>query len=472
MSQPEPSLNDFEIVDPAPVVGSAVDLIPESTEFAHQNVISYMTSYSAVDNESTYEAAGGESIPSQILNEVEVSCLKSGRLSKVQNVNGKESYKDVTLLVTHKSVWYCPFLVNTSISRNIILQEISLDNAKVSTSTDLDSSGCTFTIVIPLRDSYVNSSFDESDDGNDYVHHTFKTRSASECVSWVECIQQRSHTSSENDIIYMADEFTAEAEKESSMQDVDILVDCTTFEGTLKNGYMREKFQSYLGKNYEDESLLFWEYCEDYRKGHPESTDPFDFSSDLIFKTRSYQAEINATSNNSGICNVNVCKKLTNEDSNSDNVEGTIDPKLVLAWAKYIYNKFIVDGAAMQIACPSRDRNRIEEILSKGEAPPDLFYIVQTQIYNQLKFQKFADFVKVRLFKFCNPILDFCCFCSCQCSNFRNVLLSTVMNNVNQCPVTGQIWCTVSPTVPTKLITSPADFYPSIFPKINSSESK
>jgi hypothetical protein len=46
------------------------------------------------------------------------------------------------------------------------------------------------------------------------------------------------------------------------------------------------------------------------------------------------------------------------------------------------------------------------------------------------------------------------------------------MNNINQCQVTGQVWCTIAPLIPSKLITSPADFYPAIFPQIDSFELK
>lgn len=185
--------------------------------------------------------------------------------------------------------------------------------------------------------------------------------------------------------------------------------------------------------------MLFWEYAEDFRKGHPESKDPFDFSSDYIKKGKDKKLADGGAS-------------PEGESEKKSAATNQQDQAHVLTWARYLYNKFIVDGAPMQIACPSKDRSRIEYFLSSDAAPADLFYYVQTQIYNQLKFQKFTDFVRL--------------------PNFRSVLLSTVMNNINQCKITGQVWCTISPLIPSKLITSPLDFYPSIFPKIDSFELK
>lgn len=388
---------DYEFVDSIPSA-SNVDLIPESTEFVHQHVMSYASAYSQIDIQSKYELNGGESIPSQYLNEIEVSSLKSARLMKLQNVNGKEAYREMNALVTAGSLWYYPFAANSYLNNTTILQEIIIDNASVEVALELDSSGCSFTVTLPLVNamlptSCMNTNFTPSEE-KQYIHHTFKAKSAAECQSWVDTIQQRSQLSSENDIILMADMYTSVAEEEASVQDIDILVDCTTFEGTLKNGYMREKFQSYLGKNFEEEFLLFWEYCEDFRKGHPDSEDPFDFSADFIKNSKARPCSINLSvekkRNGTSAVPASSIDELAKNKS-----QAKIDHQLVLTWARYIYNKFIVDGAPMQIACPSNDRNRIEAALSNDSAPPDLFYYVQTQIYNQLKFQKFTDFVKV-----------------------------------------------------------------------------
>mmetsp|Transcript_13311 Transcript_13311/g.21802 ORF Transcript_13311/g.21802 Transcript_13311/m.21802 type:complete len:1154 (-) Transcript_13311:142-3603(-) len=455
MTKTEELFDDYEFIESPPTerngVVSALDWIPDSTEFSHQNIISYSTVYSQVDNMSSFELSGGSSIPSQFVNEIEMSSLKSGRMFKLHNVNGKESYKDMYSLLTTESLWFRPYVANPSFNSNCVLQEIALVNTTVVVATDLDSSGCTFTITTPFENGMILSSLCiqvkyESADANQCIYHTFKTKSASECQSWVDSINQRGHLSAENDIISMADTFAASLEEESSLRDIDVLVDCTTFEGTLKNGYMREKLQRYLGHNCEDELLLFWEYCEDYRKGHPESDDPFDFSHD--FEQGSTSISIDATSKAQSSQTASDTKVEVRAEVVKVVTAAHSDPKLVLTWARFIYNKFIVDGAPMQIACPSMDRTRIEDILRTDSAPTDLFYHVQTQIYNQLKFQKFTDFIKI--------------------SNFRKVLLSTVMNKINQCQVSGQIWRTIAPSIPSKLVTSPADFYPSIFPMIES----
>jgi hypothetical protein len=381
---------------------SNIDIVPESTEFAHQNIISYSSVYSQVDNQSSFELKGNPSIPSQFLNEIEVSSLKSGRLLKIQNVNGKEAYKEMSTLLTAGSLWYHPFVANSHLNSNVILQEVVLDNASAVVASELDSSGCIFTVTLPFVNGLIPTATSMETnfvlpEENQCIHHSFKAKSASECQSWVDTIQQRSQLSSENDIIFMADAYTSIAEEEASVRDTDILVDCTTFEGTLKNGYMREKFQKYLGKNFEDESLLFWEYCEDFRKGHPDSEDPFDFSADFIKKSAGSQpCSVNAKTPDQSTSLI-ACTETNSTDELSKDVTqvNKQDPQLVLTWARYIYNKFIVDGAPMQIACPSKERTSIEFFLSSDAAPSDLFYHVQTQIYNQLKFQKFTDFMKV-----------------------------------------------------------------------------
>jgi hypothetical protein len=400
MTNDEELFDDYEIIDSSLVVENAVwnsgDFIPDSTEFAHQNIFSYSTVYSQVDNQSSFEKTGDPSIPLQFQNEIEECSLKSGRLQKLQSVNGREAHKDMYALLTAESFWFRPYATNASFNDNNLLQEIILAHATVTIATDLDSSGCTFTITTPFADGMVPSAsvmhhkFTAMED-NLFIHHTFKVKNASECQSWVETINQRGHLSAENDMILMADSFTACSEEEASVRDIDILVDCTTFEGCLKNGYMREKLQSYLGHNCEDELLLFWEYCEDFRKGHPLSDDPFDFSDD--FSEVSQSVSIDGTSKT-------LPKKSSLVSSPNEKVSSVLsqvqkDPKLVLTWARFIYNKFIVDGAPMQIACPSKDRTRIEDLLAADSAPPDLYYPVQTQIYNQLKFQKFTDFIKV-----------------------------------------------------------------------------
>ena len=187
--------DDYEIVDSVPPA-ITVDLVSESTEFAHQHIISYASAYSQVDNQSKFERNGGESIPTQYLNEIEVSSLKSGRLMKLQNVSGKEAYREVNTLLTAGSLWYYPFVANSNLINTIILQEIILDNASAVIAQELDSSGCTFTVTLPIVNGMeptatcMSNSFNPSEN-NQCIHHTFKAKTSTECQSWVDAIQQR-----------------------------------------------------------------------------------------------------------------------------------------------------------------------------------------------------------------------------------------------------------------------------------------
>ncbi|CAE7525581.1 unnamed protein product, partial [Symbiodinium microadriaticum] len=38
--------------------------------------------------------------------------------------------------------------------------------------------------------------------------------------------------------------------------------------------YMRRHFRSYLASAFAEESLLFWEHAEDFRRGHPDTLHP------------------------------------------------------------------------------------------------------------------------------------------------------------------------------------------------------
>jgi hypothetical protein len=69
----------------------------------------------------------------------------------------------------------------------------------------------------------------------DNEKYKFKCLSKADMYSWVDCIRERNTLSAENAVILMADEYTSCAEYIYSALDTELLIDCASFEGTLKN---------------------------------------------------------------------------------------------------------------------------------------------------------------------------------------------------------------------------------------------
>lgn len=125
---------------------------------------------------------------------------------------------------------------------------------------------------------------------------------------------------------------------------------------------MRRHFRQYLASAFAEESLVFWEYAEDYRRGHPKSKHP------LVPDT---------------------------EGSEVDNGGVTTAAEIVETrrWAQYIYNVFIADGSPLQIAIPGEQKVAIESGLNDYPSA-DLFLHTQMQLFNHLKFHIFPSFAQ------------------------------------------------------------------------------
>lgn len=187
----------------------------------------------------------------------------------------------------------------------------------------------------------------------------------------------------DNDIFNAIEEGISERQKNETKEQMDYLTKTATFEGMLSNRFLRGYFRNYLMSLCAEESLLFWEYTEDFRRGHPFS--PHPFPGFLLF---------------------------TPLDPSESSTTGLSDKKweiMVLEWAEMIFNNFIRMDAPYQISEGSREQlNEIVEILQKSrlmltserdgdprdeDVPPfDLFVKLQQAEFNVLKNHYFADF--------------------------------------------------------------------------------
>ena len=65
--------------------------------------------------------------------------------------------------------------------------------------------------------------------------HQFRAKSRAEMYLWEEAIRKRAEACADNDIILMAEQCCSQAERVGAERDMDLLLNCSTFEGTLRN---------------------------------------------------------------------------------------------------------------------------------------------------------------------------------------------------------------------------------------------
>lgn len=131
------------------------------------------------------------------------------------------------------------------------------------------------------------------------------------------------------------------------------------------------------------ESLLFWEYAEDFRRGHPASTQPL------------------------------IPESTTGTHSPNTINSSTADSEApIRKWARGIYDSFIADGSPMQVAISGEAKSVIERVILNDSIliESDIFKQTQNQLFNHLKFQLFPSFI--------------------QQTNYRAILMSAVNHKV------------------------------------------
>mmetsp|Transcript_22342 Transcript_22342/g.32548 ORF Transcript_22342/g.32548 Transcript_22342/m.32548 type:complete len:1042 (+) Transcript_22342:150-3275(+) len=320
-----------------------------------------------------------ESVPETLLREVRSISLMHGRL-QYQSV--KESWREMAVELTEDSLWMTRMSDTTNICSCIPLTPST-------TVCFLDESSHSFVVISKGT-------------------HAFRAKSRIEMQLWMDALRSRSVLCGENDVIFMADEYCARGEAEHTKRDVKILTESASFEGTLRNSYMRGHFRQFLRSNFAEESMLCWEYAEDFRRGHPLSPQP------LV--SRSGEA--------GGV-------SMSDEDQEA-----------VKKWSEFLCSKFIADGAPMQVAIPGDMKVQIENDI-KGVPGPDVFTDMQSQLFNHLKFQIYPNFV--------------------QASGYRALLMSTLLHISHECEVSGQAWLNTPAGTPSLLLHSPDTFHPSFF---------
>lgn len=232
--------------------------------------------------------------------------------------------------------------------------------------------------ILPSRITLSDDVIVESIDSNTFtickssdVFGTFKSSSKLLCREWINTIKNQSLVKGPHDVLTELENDIRMNAEILSKEDADDLMTNMTFEGMIKNNRLRELFQTFLEKNYSEEIFKFWQYAEDFRRGHPESTDPFNFIDD---------ADFNQTS-----------------AKNSNSRQAT------RAWCNRLYKAFLEEGGVQQIGdCSTEERGRIKrEILSQNPGKPScvVFAVVQQECFRACKFTWYPYFVQLPRFR-------------------------------------------------------------------------
>ena len=137
--------------------------------------------------------------------------------------------------------------------------------------------------------------------------------------------------------------------------------------------------------NCTEETLLFWEYAEDYWRAHPFTPHPFAPSPMYNHDGVGSSARMQATNE--------VLAVLKQQDAAMLST-----PEAVRQWAESLYLTFIHYNAPYQIGCcTGRDMLRVGTALDQlgpGEMPPyNLFRAIQQSTFNFMKTMCYPDFI-------------------------------------------------------------------------------
>eukprot|EP01038_Epipyxis_sp_PR26KG_P007771 gene7771-10557_t len=210
--------------------------------------------------------------------------------------------------------------------------------------------------------SYVSSSFDIS------IAESISLNNVQSSNASIYC--------SDNDMIANIEYSISSIQSETSKLEFNQLKSFSKLEDVLKNRYLRGHFRKFLINNCVEENLLFWEYAEDYRRGHPLSTFPFT------------EAGLNSSHAITG----------------AGNEQGSL-----VKWTEFIYNYFIEQDAPCQIFDSSgggEESSKIKQIVDRNRAvpqdssatlnaplpPPTTFFALQMSTYSFMKSRHFVEF--------------------------------------------------------------------------------
>lgn len=144
--------------------------------------------------------------------------------------------------------------------------------------------------------------------------------------------------------------------------------------------------------NCTEETLLFWEYAEDYWRAHPYSPHPFAPS-----HTSSSSTSSSPSSGGMGASvRINAANDVLHVLREQDAAVLT-SPAAVRQWAESLYLTFIHYNAPYQIGCcTGKDMLRVGaalDQLAEGDMPPyNLFRAIQLSTFNFMKTMCYPDF--------------------------------------------------------------------------------
>eukprot|EP01034_Spumella_vulgaris_P033183 gene33183-40945_t len=199
-----------------------------------------------------------------------------------------------------------------------------------------------------------------------------------------------SYTLNDNDCLANIESTLSRSQLEASEGDINSVGWLSSFEGMIQCSYLRGYFQKYLMTHGAEECLLFWEYAEDFRRGHPFALQDFGF--------------VSAEGGGGGV------------KSGQSRTVATLDVALyVLHWAENIYNSFAEACAFYQVGGVTdtdemltiygliKENKASLAVLTAGGSlkdatPPtlscDLFVAVQSHAFNSLKHKHYPEFTR------------------------------------------------------------------------------
>jgi len=281
-----------------------------------------------------------QKIPDSIYDELSSKAIKQGRLHKNMSCFGLAGtspppvWLEEVFLLEEERLWFFNPKQAAEGPSCIHLSYIELEGGGVTTEYVDTSPSCTTFLI-----HYNNDSRGPM---------MLKAKTRDECEAWMEAINDRYKDRFENDEFIRAENtMTCEALR-VSIDDVKRLTDLARFEGMLGNELLRKAFREFLHKAFVPESMKFWEYAEDFRRGHPSSHEGYDF----------YE-------------------------------KGVLNP-MVHAWGQLIFNHFIKDGALFQVSdCSGVESEHLQHLLNSSSIPsPDVFARVQAVSYRKLKYDE------------------------------------------------------------------------------------
>lgn len=152
--------------------------------------------------------------------------------------------------------------------------------------------------------------------------------------------------------------------------------------------YLRGYFQKFLTNNCTEETLLFWEYAEDYWRAHPYAQQPFS----PAMHSRGPWGASSGASARSDVAN-EVLAALKRQDAVMLASTATVKQ-----WAESLFLTFLHCNAPYQIGCCSAaDVARVSnalDALGPDEMPPfNLFRSIQLSTFAFMRKMFYPDFI-------------------------------------------------------------------------------